>query len=371
MPGQLTLEEALAKAGALAQSGNLTGAAEICVNVLQAVPGQPQALHLLGMAAWQHGYRDEAVELLRRAVQSDPHFAVASNDLGNLLARQGRVSEAAAYYRNAIAEAPEMAEAHNNLGNILQMAGSHEEAVARYRTAVNLRPGYAEAYRNMASALRQMGMLDEAVTALRAALDADPGFALAAAQLAQQLKELCDWSQLDVLTAKLVDIVEAGSAAVNPFVFLSLDTTPRMQLLCAKRWAADHLGAIAERPTAATGGDRITIGYLSADFQEHATAHLTAELFGLHDRGRFRVIGYSYGRDDGSDVRRRLAESFDEFVDLSNCSHARVRRQNSCGWRGHPGRPEGIHCRCAPGDSCSSAGAGTGELPRLSRHDGD
>ena len=159
-----------------------------------------------------------------------------------------------------------MAEAHNNLGNILQMAGSHEEAVARYRTAVNLRPSYAEAYRNMGSALRQMGMLDEAVTALRAALDADPGSPGRRA-IGAAVERALRLDQMDVLTAELVDIVEAGSAAVEPVVFLSLETTPRMQLLCAKRWAADHLGAIAERPTAARGGDRITIGYCLRTFR--------------------------------------------------------------------------------------------------------
>jgi len=34
------------------------------------------------------------------------------------------------------------------------------------------------------------------------------------------------------------------------------------------------------------------------------------------------VIGYSYGRDDGSAARLRLRESFDKFVDLSGCSHS-------------------------------------------------
>src|SRR5208282_572079 len=101
-----------------------------------------------------------------------------------------------------------------------------------------------------------------------------------------------DWSQLERLTAQLIEIVEAGSAAVNPFVFLSLETTPRQQWLCAKRWAAEHLGTPGERPAGPGGSDRITIGYLSADFQEHATAHLVGELFRLHDRRRFRVIAY-------------------------------------------------------------------------------
>ncbi len=322
MPQPLTVEEAIALARDAARSGDLTGAAQICVKVLQAAPEQPQALHLLGMAALRGGHPGEAMELLRKAVRSGPHFAVASNDLGNLLAMQGMLAEAAASYRQAIAEAPDFAEAHNNLGNLLQMTGSLEEAVACYRTAIGLLPGYAEAFRNLGSALRRLDRLDEAVTALRTAIEIDPGFTAAISQLAHQSKELCDWSRLDELTAQLIEIVEAGSAAVNPFVFLSLDTTPRQQWLCARRWAAEQLGAAGERPTASKGRDRITVGYLSADFQEHATAHLTAELFRLHDRERFRVIGYSYGRDDGSAARRHLKESFEEFVDLLDCSHA-------------------------------------------------
>jgi protein O-GlcNAc transferase len=322
VPQRLTLEEALARAHDFTRSGDLTNAAGICATILHAVPDQPQALHLLGIAAFQKGYPGEAVDLLRRAVRSDPHFAVASNDLGYLLAQQGMLAEAAASYRQAIAEAPDFAGAHNNLGNVLENTGLFEEAVACYRTAVGLQPGYAAAFRNLGSALRRLGRPDEAVIALRAALAIDPGFAAAIAQLAYQLKELCDWSQLDDLTAQLIDIVEAGPQAVNPFVFLSLDTAPREQLLCAKRWAAEQMGAAGQRPAASKGKDRITIGYLSADFREHAIAHLVAELFRLHDRGRFRVIGYSYGRDDGSAARRELKESFDQFEDLLDCSHA-------------------------------------------------
>jgi predicted O-linked N-acetylglucosamine transferase (SPINDLY family) len=325
----LTVEEALTLARDLTRSGDLTNAAQICVKVLQAVPDQPQALHLLGMTAFQQGRPAEAAELLRRAVRSDPHFAMASNDLGNLLALQGMLAEAAASYRQAIAKTPDFAEAHNNLGNLLQMTGSLDEAVSHYRAAAGLRLGYAEAFRNLGSALRRLGRQDEAATAFRTALAIDPGFTPAIPPLAHLLQELCDWTKLDGLTAELVGIVETEQAAVNPFVFLSLDTTPRQQLLCAQRWAAEHLGAIRERPPRSTGKDRITIGYLSADFQEHATEHLVAELFQLHDRGRFRVIGYSYGRDDGSAARQRLRESFDKFVDLLDCSHvesaARIR----------------------------------------------
>src|SRR5262249_9800179 len=56
--------------------------------------------------------------------------------------------------------------------------------------------------------------------------------------------------------------------------------------------------------------------YLSADFNRSPVAHLITELFELHDRSRFEVIGISFGRDDESDMRSRLIKSFDRFYDV-------------------------------------------------------
>jgi protein O-GlcNAc transferase len=279
-------------------------------------------LHQRAIAAWQQGETEAAIALLRRAVDADPRSPVASSDLGNMLAQLGRTAEAIAAYRQAIRIAPEYPEAHNNLANAYQMAGQLEEAVAGYQAALRLRPEYAEAHRNLGSALWRLGRTREAVAALTAAASLNPGYIEAIAVLAHQLQQLCDWSMVGDLNSRLIGAVEAGSAAVNPFVFLSLPATPRQQRLCAEQWArARRLGIPAGAPVPAKR-DRITVGYLSADFQEHATAHLIAELFVLHDRTRFLVNGYSYGKDDGSAVRRRLRDSFDAFVDIERLSHS-------------------------------------------------
>jgi predicted O-linked N-acetylglucosamine transferase (SPINDLY family) len=46
-----------------------------------------------------------------------------------------------------------------------------------------------------------------------------------------------------------------------------------------------------------------------------------AGLFEGHDRGRFEVVAYSYGPDDGSPMRARLTRAFDQFVDVGKLSH--------------------------------------------------
>ena len=61
--------------------------------------------------------------------------------------------------------------------------------------------------------------------------------------------------------------------------------------------------------------DRIRIGYLSADFRQHAVASLIAGMFECHDRSRFEITGLSIGPVDNSDLDRRVKASFEHFVD--------------------------------------------------------
>ena len=68
-------------------------------------------------------------------------------------------------------------------------------------------------------------------------------------------------------------------------------------------------------------GERIRLGYLSADFRQHPVGVSIAGLIEHHDRRRFEVIGYSYGPNDGSALRTRLAGAFDRFVDISEMAH--------------------------------------------------
>ena len=269
---------------------------------------------------FQQGDADGALRLLRQAADLDPHSALAWNDFGTVLAQCGRLAEAIPVFRRAIELAPDTAEAHNNLANLYQMTGALEEAVTSYGTALRIRPEYAEAHRNLASALRRLGRLEESVAALATAVALNPAYAEAAALLIHQLQSMCDWRSLDDLTAQLIRAVESGSGVVNPFIFVTLRTTARQQRMCAGQWARRY--PVADRPPLRANRERLHIGYLSADFQDHATAHLISELIELHDRARFHIIGYSYGEDDGSGSRRRLRDAFDSFVDLQHASHA-------------------------------------------------
>jgi protein O-GlcNAc transferase len=74
------------------------------------------------------------------------------------------------------------------------------------------------------------------------------------------------------------------------------------------------------------GHERIRLAYLSADFHQHPTAQLMAELFERHDRARFEVTAIAFGPDDNSALRARLKKAFDHFEDVRGKSDAEVAR---------------------------------------------
>jgi predicted O-linked N-acetylglucosamine transferase (SPINDLY family) len=118
-------------------------------------------------------------------------------------------------------------------------------------------------------------------------------------------------------------MVRTGTARVPPFYLLATPASAADQLACARRWVEPLLPQPDElfRHGVRRDRDRIRLGYLSADFAQHATASLAVELFERHDRARFEVTAYSYGPDDGSPLRRRIERAFDRFVDIRALPH--------------------------------------------------
>jgi predicted O-linked N-acetylglucosamine transferase (SPINDLY family) len=95
------------------------------------------------------------------------------------------------------------------------------------------------------------------------------------------------------------------------------------QRSCSELWIRDRREVSLQARSGldfrfdARAGRKIRLGYLSSDFQDHATSLLLVEILEQHDRDGFEIHGYSMGADDGKTMRRRLESSFDKFQDIS------------------------------------------------------
>jgi tetratricopeptide (TPR) repeat protein len=76
------------------QAGRLDRAAALYRKALQREPEHAEALHLLGLIAFQRGEFDSAIELIGRALRDLDDLREANLNLSNALRKVGRLAEA-------------------------------------------------------------------------------------------------------------------------------------------------------------------------------------------------------------------------------------------------------------------------------------
>jgi len=145
-------------------AGQLAEAEALYRQMLQANPDHPDALHLLGVIAYQVGQAAAALELIDKAIAARPDFAEAYFTRGNTLYALERYQAAVQSFDRTIQLSPLYAEAYNNRGGALYALKRFDAALESFDKAVVLKPDYAEARGNRGNALREF-MLQE--TALK------------------------------------------------------------------------------------------------------------------------------------------------------------------------------------------------------------
>ena len=286
-------------------------------------------------------------------------------------AGDARAGEAAA--RRALTLRPGHPEALARLGRAQWMQDRHSEAVASLRAAAAQcaaripasRCGWATYWKTSAKPKRRA----EAYARAHALAPQEPQIA---AYLLAWRRKLCDWRDLDALSAQVRDAVRQRQAAVEPFAFLSEDATAAEQLQCARCAPRSSPHGIRPLPPRRRRSARRTLraGFLSNGFGAHPTGLLTVALFeALRGHGRTRRASVRTQRDDGSAIRQRLQAADHAARRRRTAARAGRRRIRDAGidvlfdLRGWGGGG-------APGSAGDAAGAGAGELAGVSGHVG-
>jgi len=158
-----TIAEALGLALEHHMAGRLAEADTLYGRILDAMPAQPDALHLSGVLAGQTGRAERGAGLIVQAMALRPDAADYPSNLGNLLDAAGQPERAAAAYRRALVCRPDFAAVWGRLGVVSHRLGDARAAVAALLRAVSSDPA------DTASAGRAALLLHRRAVAERAA----------------------------------------------------------------------------------------------------------------------------------------------------------------------------------------------------------
>lgn len=297
-------------------------AAEAFAQVTRLHPEQAAGWMGFAQALRACGQAEPAIEALRRVLALDPDHATALGLLGSLLSQAGLEEEAEPLLRRAVALQPGDPCLHNSLGVVLRHRGQPGPAKAAFRAALALVPEHAAALTNLAEVLIHRRRVPEAIGLLAGRVEAGSGQVTGAmlGMLLGARAVACEWKGRDALRARMR---AAGGLPPDPADLLYQEASPAYLRRLLEGLGASQRRSPLSAPAirAARPDGRIRIGYLSADFHEHATAYLITETLERHDRGRFHVSAYSTGRDDGGAMRQRLRAGVEVFHDAAALPH--------------------------------------------------
>ncbi len=234
---------------------------------------------------------------------------------------------AAAAFDHAAARNPDDPTCWFALANARFHMGRYHDSIQSYLAGLQRRPDFAPAHIQLGNAFQSLSLHEEARQCFETALALGADRAKLLSAMAHQAQQTCTWDSFAQDFSDLRDALVRGARNAVPFQVVTAPSTRQEQRAAAQAYWEGLCRAISPLPPPPprNPGAPIRIGYVTNDIYRHATAHLIAEVFECHDRDRFDIHLYSYGPDDGSEIRRRIVDSVGRgFRDIRRMPDQRV-----------------------------------------------
>ncbi len=267
----------------------------------------------------------KAIEHYQRAVHYKNDFSFAYNNMGSAYFNAGDLKKAASQFEKAIEIDADYIDAYFNLGHVLNRVGEYKKARQNYLKVIELSPRHRRGYYNLGVTYVKTNHFKNAVEAFKKEYELFPEDGDALTHYWYYKNFCCDWQDFDKIEPALhqqlaLQQSNADMPMMGPFPLLAMSDDPQLQLDVAKFHAQKKVDAIDKKAIYQDyqlSDDKIKVAYLSADFHDHATACLMAEMFELHDRRRFEIIAISFGMEyPEAALYLRLKKTFDHFINV-------------------------------------------------------
>ena len=151
MEKKLDITQSLNLAVEKQKEGKLYEAEFIYKKILEKDPNNSNALHLLGLIAYQSRNYEKAINLIKQAIQLKPHIAIYYGNLGMVYDIMDKEEDSVKNFKKALEINPQYENSHlayYNLGIYLANRGKLWEALECYNKAIEINKNFFDAHWN-------------------------------------------------------------------------------------------------------------------------------------------------------------------------------------------------------------------------------
>lgn len=128
-----------------------------------------------------------------------------------------------------------------------------------------------------------------------------------------------DWNGLDLLLTEVKENILKGVATVQPLIFQAINLDPVLNQKCGNSFSSAFFINHVDRKISKKRNQKIRIAYISPDFRNHPVMHLTHDIYRLHDRSKFDVLGCFLNKESDG-YTEKVSDYFDEIFKISHLS---------------------------------------------------
>ncbi|MGN7614277.1 O-linked N-acetylglucosamine transferase family protein [Magnetococcales bacterium HHB-1] len=348
----------------LRRMGRLDNALKIGQRALQAMPENPGIHNNLGLIYLDQSQMQNAEQSFRFAIQCNPNYLRARHNLAKMAITRGDLIKGETLYKEALSLQPDNPVAWNGLGSIARRRYDDDQALHCFEKALKINPDYQQAelnqiqiwqdknafqraeralidlnnrYPNQASIYSAMGSFydhfrrhDQAIEAYERAVQLHPHNIEFRLALIDVRRKGCDWRNdwnqaMAWLQNTIKQTLNRGTpSSLPPLNSLRYPLPPLLQRQIAEAHArtieTNIKGIPFTRPEVPEEEKHLNIGFLSHEFRQNVVGQFLRHLPAAFDRSRFKIYGFIYNADDGSDIYKDLIAGCDHVEDIQTCS---------------------------------------------------
>jgi len=344
----------------LIKKKDLIAAKELCYQVKN-LEDNFHFQNTFGYLLYEFGEINEAIKKWQSTVKMNPKYFYAYSNLGNAFEKKGEFDMAVQNFNKAIKINPDYFEAYYGLGNVQFKMFKLEDALSNLDKAIQLRPSYLPALKSKLMLLTKMdrnqealellnilisnnpadadllfskgqllsdlGRKNEAITSYKNTYLLDQNFPFILGYLVEAKLDNFEWTNINQEFEEIKKKITKQDEVCPPLIISYFCDSPELQGMAAKisnkkknKSKTRDFNFDKEKKT-------INIGYFSADFRDHPVSHLLTSIIEKHDRSKFKIFGFYYGKINNKDdlYHNRIKNAFDKFYEIDNLSDDRVK----------------------------------------------
>ena len=257
---------------------------------------------------------EKSLDNYNKALQINNNYFLALVNRTDLYLKYQKYELALVDYEIITNQEPNMTRMHYNKAVVLNHLGQKKAAIASLNKAIELKAKFPKAYFLRGQIAWQFKLYKQALSDLEKAYSLKKNSDFLNSLIILK-SVLCDWNNIENYQKELVNFTKTEQKTEFPIFIQHFEDSPELELKAAEAFNR-HI-KVFPRPALKNKKKKIRLGYYSADFRNHATAHLISRVFELHDKENFEIYAFSFCPLNEKDIwQKRINNSCDNFIDV-------------------------------------------------------